>query len=128
MADYELTVGAGNLGKDPEIRQTPRGPVVSLSIAQPVKFSKDAPDPLWFNAAVWDHGLQNVVKNTLRKGARVVVFGKRKEDRKGENGRIYRDIDVYRIGTVDFLFPLDKTPGQPARPSEAAVDDDDLPF
>lgn len=128
MADYTLSRIAGNVGSDPTFRDTSKGKVLVFSVAQPVKFGKDAPDPEWYNVAVWDHGMQQVVQKNIRKGDRVVVVGPRKPDRPAENGKVYRDITGYRIGKVDYLFPLDSAPGQPVNQTPSDQAEDDLPF
>lgn len=136
MADYELSRVVGNVGTAPEKRQTTKGDVVVFSVAQPVKFGREAPDPEWYNVAVWDHGMQELVLSKIRKGSAVVVAGKRKPDRHGDNGKVYRDITAYRVGTVDYLFPVDNAPGGPSENNrsaqgwgKAAPDkEDDLPF
>ena len=131
MADYTLDVIAGNVGTGPEERETPNGDkIVSFSVAQPVRFGKEAPDPVWFQVAVWDSALRGLVKSKIRKGLPVVIFGRRKPDRQ-YNGKTYRDFTAYRVGIAEYLFPLDRAPGRPAaqsQPRQAPDADDDLPF
>ena len=131
MADYILDVIAGNVGTNPEERTTPSGDkVLSFSVAQPQKFGKEAPEPFWFQVAVWDAPLRGLVKQQIKKGKPVVIFGRRKPDRQ-HNGKTYRDFTAYRIGIAEYLFPLDRAPGQPAQesqPRQAPDADDELPF
>ena len=128
MADYELSYVTGNVGGDPEERDTPKGKVVAFSVAQAIRFGKDAPKPKWVNIAIWDNGMRALVMSKIRRGVAVTVAGKMQEKTVGD--RTYYNMHGYRVGFVEYLFPLDKTPsGQPPRqqtPSEAA--EDDLPF
>lgn len=127
MADYTLSTIAGNVGKEPEERDTTKGKVLSFSVAQAVKFSKDAPPPDWYNVAVWDDGMRDLVKKTIHKGDRVVVIGPVKE--RQYEGKTYKDISGYRVGKVDYLFPgRPETGGAAAGPRQAPDADDDLPF
>ena len=129
MADYEISVIAGNVGQAPEKRQTPSGAtVVGFTVAQPKQLKKDAAEPTWFNVAVWDAGLREMVLAQIKKGMPVTVMGKRKPDRQGQNGKTYRDIDAYRVGKTDYLFPLNREVGPAQRQTPSDEAEDDLPF
>lgn len=126
--DYELYITSGNVGQPPEERMAGDQKVITFSVAQPKKFGKDAPEPKWHNITVWDEGLKQLVRNRIKKGTPVVVYGKMTERNSG--GKTYYNMNAYRIGIVDILFPLDKAPGRPAEPTvrQAPDSDDDIPF
>lgn len=71
----------GNLGKDPEIRQTTNGnKVASFSVAVTEKWKSKAGEMQerteWVNVVVWSEGLVGVVEKYLSKGSKVFISGK----------------------------------------------------
>lgn len=80
MAGEGIITVTGNLGNDPELRQTPNGAwVTSFSIANTprVKKNNDWQDgeTIWFRCFVWGKDATGAA-NELRKGSRVVVTGR----------------------------------------------------
>lgn len=80
MAGEPIITVTGNLGTDPEMRQTPTGvTVASFNLANTprVKKNNDWQDgeTTWFRCFVWGRDATGAV-NELRKGARVLVTGR----------------------------------------------------
>ncbi len=80
----------GHLGKDPEVRVTPKGSkVCSFNIAVNRRWKgssgedKEATD--WFNVEAWGH-LGEICKQYLRKGRLVFLEGQLRTDRYEHNG------------------------------------------
>jgi len=80
----------GHLGKDPEVRVTPKGLKVctfSIAVSRRWKSSagedKEATD--WFNVEAWGH-LGEICKQYLRKGRLVFLEGQLRTDRYEHDG------------------------------------------
>ena len=130
MANETLITVIGNLTADPELRFTNSGaPVVNFTIAStPRTFDKTTNewadgDPMFLNCSQWRKPAENVAES-LRKGMRVIVYGRLKsrsyEDKEG-NRRTVFEIDVEEVGpslrfaTADVQRAGDA--GQGARPA-----------
>lgn len=132
-APRKLEFVIGNVGRKGEYRTTPTGKeVFGFSVARPVSFSQDAPAPQWFEIAVWDKSIAAQLEDRIYAGARVAVVGPVRVNEK--DGKTYRNMDAYRIGFVEFIFPsndefADKVPDK-VRPAkkEEVPEDDDLDF
>jgi len=86
----------GNLGGDPEERQTPNGKaVVEFSVA--VNLGKDK-DPNWYRVSVFGKS-QEYCKNYLTKGAKVAVTGDLKMNE--SNGKSYLNVVAYSVQGLD---------------------------
>lgn len=115
---WHSVVVVGNLGKDPEMRYTPKATAVTtLSVAVNEGFGDNA-ETLWFNVSVWGNQAE-ACNEHLKKGQQVVVFGKLKPDKETGNPRLFQrkdgsygtTYDVWanevRFGkkdTEDFIF------------------------
>jgi single-strand DNA-binding protein len=80
----------GRLGKDPEVRATPKGLKVStFSLAVSRRWKNSAGEekeaPAWFNVEAWGH-LGEVCKQYLRKGRLVFLEGQLRTDRYEHEG------------------------------------------
>ncbi|WP_353107818.1 single-stranded DNA-binding protein [Gordonia sp. (in: high G+C Gram-positive bacteria)] len=105
MPDTIITV-IGNMTADPELRFTPSGaPVASFTIAStPRTFDKQTNEykdgePLFLRCSIWRDAAENVAE-TLRKGMRVVAYGKLKQrtwEKDGER-RTSVELEVTDIG------------------------------
>lgn len=96
----EQTTIAGNVGQPPVKKTTAKGDVVNFTIAE--NMGKDVP-PKWHRVAVWNEGLQNPVLKQIKKGSRVVATGKAYTTQ--YNGQDQFNMNAYRVGLVDYLFP-----------------------
>src|SRR3546814_14900574 len=81
----------GNLGADPEIRSLGEGngEVASLRIATSERWKDRATgepreNTEWHSVSVFGEGLVNVVRNYLKKGAKVYIEGRSEERRVGK--------------------------------------------
>lgn len=82
----------GNLGKDPELRYTPKGvAVTTLNVAVNEGFGDNA-ETLWFNVSVWGNQAE-ACKEHLSRGQQVIVTGKLKPDNETGNPRTYQRKD-----------------------------------
>jgi len=110
----------GNIGKDPELKQTQGGDdVCSFSVAVRQGFKQDAPT-VWYRCSVWGKR-GRTIKDNLVKGAKVTVIG---ELTIGE----YQSKPQYdvRVADVDWAPSGQKRDSAPASQSRSAFADDDL--
>lgn len=124
----------GNVGAAPTEETTPTGKkVVNFSVADPVGYGREAPEPNWHKVAVWDDSIREQVMAKINKGDLVAVAGP--VETRDVNGRTYRNMTAWRIGKVQLFVPQrDNFAGAPganiaqAEPQitgTAKVDDDD---
>jgi single-strand DNA-binding protein len=67
----------GNLGRDPELRYTGQGtPVLSFSLAHTDRPKNREPRTQWFRVLMWGKMAEWFGASGLRKGQRVIVFGR----------------------------------------------------
>ena len=67
----------GNLGRDPELRYTGQGtPVLSFSLAHTERPKDREPRTQWFRVLIWGKLAERFSESRLRKGQRVIVFGR----------------------------------------------------
>src|SRR5262245_38414586 len=100
-----MVVLIGNLGKDPEIRQTNNGKsVANFTIATSETWrdrdGERQEKTEWHNCQVWIEGLVKVVEQYLSKGDKVSVVGKiqtRKWQDKDGNDRYSTEIVVDKL-------------------------------
>ena len=92
-----ITILAGNLGKDPEIRMTPNGKKVAyFSLAV-----KNGENTEWFNCQAWDRQADYLEKYA-HKGDLVMCRGKATQQVfEGKNGRVDRVIfTMYEVTSI----------------------------
>ena len=66
----------GNLGSDPEVKQTGEYELCTFSLAHtPWSKTKGEGEPIWFKVTVWGNKVEGVSRE-LRKGDSVTVTGK----------------------------------------------------
>lgn len=115
-------VMSGNVGKDPEIRETTNGTkVATYSLAVYRANPKDKEKPLtdWYNVVAWGEQAEQVVTN-LKKGTKVLVTGRFQT-------RNYEDKDGKRVYVTElfqdgfWLAPKKEDTG-------STKDDSSLPF
>jgi single-strand DNA-binding protein len=110
-----LGIFSGNLGRDPEMRQTNNDSVLSFSIGVKTG-NRDTDQTMWVDCSMWGKRGQ-AVQPYLRKGSRVTVSGSLKLD-------TYQDKatgapkTVLRL-TVQELDLPPKSEGLPGRPAPA---------
>lgn len=103
----------GNLGRDPEVRQTQTGQrIVSLSIATSERWKDQRSGETrerteWHRVIIWNEGLGEIAERYLTKGAKIFLEGKlttRKWQDSDGKDRYSTEIHVTPFnGTLTFL-------------------------
>ena len=117
----------GNLGKDPEIKQTTNGNQFAKFSMATTEKRKDGDKTEWHNVVVWDEYATKFVGNYLKKGSQVYLEGKietRTWDKDGEK-RYATEIVVPKFGGV--LMGGSKPEGM-APQAAVANQDNEIPF
>lgn len=89
---------SGNVGKDPEKRQTQSGVVVatySVGVYRPNPKDKDKPLTDWFNIVAWGDQANQVLEH-VKKGSKVLLTGKFQT-------RNYDDKDGKKVYVTEFM-------------------------
>ncbi len=137
----------GNLGRDPEVRQTQKGDkVVSFSIATSETWTdresgerKDRTE--WHRVVIFQSGLAGVAERILHKGSKVYIEGQLRTRKytNSEGREIYTTEVVLGPGSTLILLSGNgngredgsmEDGSAPSQTEEVAVDtiDDDIPF
>ena len=122
----------GNVGRDPETRQTKAGDVLSFSVAVSEGLAKYDPDTKkmevptrWYRVSVWDEELQKAARTFVR-GDKIAVKGTlTAREWQGKTTEEVYAVAFATVGTWTWRTAREGTPPQTA-PARAA--DDDLPF
>jgi single-strand DNA-binding protein len=138
---YNKVLLAGNIGKDPEIRELSNGKMASLSLAYTEKWKsktgekKESTD--WFNLVAFGP-VADIIDKYINKGDNVFVEGKQKNNNYEKNGqKVYSNqIVIDSIRKVNFSEAApqqytqnDKPAGHPISiKQESSSDDSDVPF
>lgn len=126
--DINIAIISGNLGRDPDYRQTQSGKsVCRLSVASNRRWrdpsGQEQEETQWHRVVVWGRQAEHCAKH-LHKGSPVLVKGHlnttRFEDRDGGQARFVTEIVA---NFVRFLGP--KGPGRGRERDEADWDDED---
>ena len=98
MSNEPSTTLVGNLAADPEIRYAQNGaPVCNFTVAQtPRTLNKSTNEwvdgePLWVRCTAWNELAENIAQS-LKKGHRVIVYGRFGSHSYEYNGQQRRDI------------------------------------
>jgi single-strand DNA-binding protein len=97
----------GNLGHDPELKQTPKGnSVTTLSIATSRKIKRGdgvwQPATEWHRAVAWGNRAESCVRH-LKKGNRVYIEGAlQMRNWKGKNGEDRKSTEIL-VNDIKFL-------------------------
>ena len=123
----------GNLGRDPEVRQTQTGNTVArLSVATTYK-GKGEPETEWHKVAVFGRQAE-ACQSYLQKGSKVAVTGRIRTQSYEKDGVKRYSTEIVAM-SVEFLDPRESNPRR--EPSRAPVSDydpgdgygdDDIPF
>ena len=128
MSSVNKVILLGNIGKDPEVRETKAGNIVNLVMATSEKYTDKSgqkqENTEWHNLVVFGK-LADVVSKYVKKGDKLYVEGsittRKWEDKEG-NTRYNTEI---KVRDLTMLGGGEKKP----QPELASVDDgDDLPF
>ena len=130
MSSVNKVILLGNIGKDPEVRETKAGNIVNLVMATSEKYTDKSgqkqENTEWHNLVVFGK-LADVVAKYVKKGDKLYVEGsittRKWEDKEG-NTRYNTEI---KVRDLTILGGGEKKP-QPALASVDDGDSDDLPF
>jgi len=91
VSSYQRVIIEGNLGRDPEVRQTASGKsVTSFSVAVNERRGQDAGHTEWFNCVCWEKTAE-IAGQYLHKGDQVLLEGRLQtrewQDRDGQQRR-----------------------------------------
>ena len=76
MASYNKITLVGNVGRDPELRQTPNSKVVDFSIAINEPARGNQPEKTeWYRVSFWDRRAETIAQY-VRKGTQIMVEGR----------------------------------------------------
>lgn len=123
----------GNLGKDPEIRNTKSGTLVANFSVATTRKTKDGKETDWHNIVIFgDNLIDKVIRPYIKKGSQVMVQGSsqtRSWDDKTGMKRYKTEIVVSGPGSTITLGQSNDR--QQEQPAPASRDDDfgeDVPF
>lgn len=136
MSSVNKVILIGNMGQDPELKETSGGTAVcNISLATS-SFVKDEEKTEWHRVTLWDKTAENVAKY-MKKGSKLYVEGRLQtrqwEDDDG-NTRYATEVVAERVAFLDSK-PKDEQPatknksqaGTKTRRASKPVDDD-MPF
>ena len=122
----------GNLGKDPEVRNTSGGTAVAtLSIATNSRYKDKSGEwqdkTEWHNAVLWDK-LADVAQQYLKKGNMVYIEG-RLQTRSWEDEKTKQKKYMTEIVVSELIMLGGKEGGAaPVEKKKVEIDDSDIPF
>ena len=130
MSSVNRVILLGNIGKDPEVRETKAGNIVNLTMATSEKYTDKSgqkqENTEWHNLVVFGK-LADVVAKYVKKGDKLYVEGsittRKWEDKEG-NTRYNTEI---KVRDLTMLGGVEKKSTQPAAVA-VGDDEDDLPF
>jgi len=100
VSNYEpLYQTVGRVGRDPEIKQSTKGPFVTFSVA--INQQYDDTPPLWIDVSVFNEGLQASVLRDIYKGAKVAIEGAYSV--REYEGKSYPRVMAFAVGLVEWL-------------------------
>lgn len=101
MASVNKQILIGNLGKDPELRQTASGKAVcNFSVATTEKRGGEE-ETTWHNVVAWEKNAENAAKY-LKKGSSVYVEGRTTKRKYEKDGQQRESVEVV-ADKVTFL-------------------------
>jgi len=130
MSSVNKVILLGNIGKDPEVRETKAGNIVNLTMATSEKYTDESgqkqENTEWHNLVVFGK-LADVVAKYVKKGDKLYVEGsittRKWEDKEG-NTRYTTEV---KVRDLTMLGGGEKKSTQPAAVA-VGDDEDDLPF
>jgi len=138
---YNKVLLAGNIGKDPEIRELSNGKMASMSLAYTEKWKSKAGEKKestdWFNLVAFGP-VAEIIEKYINKGDNVFIEGKQKNNNYEKNGqKVYSNqIVIDSIRKVNFSEAAPQRSTQNNKPAghpinikqESSSDDSDVPF
>lgn len=119
---------AGNVGRDPQRRNSDNGDWATFSVAVTKQYTDDDSGTQWVDVSVSKPNLVEAVLSQVSKGSKVVVEGAIKVVNKG--GNTYHNMKGFRVGLVDYIGVGggQSRPQQQAQAQPAAAEDDGWGF
>lgn len=130
MAGYANITIVGNVGKDPEQKDSKAGPMAKFSVG--VSTRRDA-ETQWFNVTAWGKTAEVVMKY-VKKGGSVLVSGELQvRQYQDKQGQTKSSVDVNARELVLLGKKDDAANERPVSPAkfqapQKPILDDDLPF
>lgn len=137
MAINTVTI-SGNIGREPEMRQTSGGMAVlgfSMAVNERRKNNQGEWDDYtnWIDVSIFGNRAQGLAPY-LHKGMKLTVKGKLRYSKWEKDGQTRSKLEVI-VEDVDFMSPRSDGSQQNQQPSQEAtyveatyIDDDDIPF
>ena len=129
MADRTLIHVIGTISQSPQWRETAKGNILSLSVAETLKFRTKETEGVsrFFDTVVWDEEVGKAVARDLYKGAKVAIEGTYAEQE--YNGQVRHSLYAYKIWPLDTCYQKprdgDHTTGtRQAAPVQKSDEDD----
>lgn len=131
MSSVNKVILLGNIGKDPEVRETKAGNIVNMVMATSEKYTDKSGQKQekteWHNLVVFGK-LADVVSKYVKKGDKLYVEGsittRKWEDKEG-NTRYTTEV---KVRDLTMLGGAEKKSTQPAAVAVGEDEDDLLPF
>lgn len=124
MSSVNKVILLGNVGKDPEIRNTQDGrPIANFSIATSERWRDKASGEQkekteWHNVVVFNENIAKVVEQYVKKGAKIYVEGQMQTRKWEKDGVTHYSTEVVLKGFKDSLVLLgDRSSGSSNRAS-----------
>jgi len=130
MAGMSQVTVMGNLGRDAQLRSTPKGDsVCNFSVCANVRKGRDDV-PVWYDCTMWGKRAEALAQY-LTKGTIVCVTGQlvpREYKGKDDELRQSLDVDVRELAFAGGGGGAAPDRGQQRNQSAPPVDDEDIPF
>lgn len=115
----------GNLGKDPDVKQTPSGNYVAKFSLATTAGSKEKKYTEWHTLEAWDKQAE-LAGAYLKKGSKVLVEGRLKTEKWTDKENVERWTTKVVVGHIEFVDTKPKD--EAAQVSKTPTTVDDIPF
>ena len=129
---YHKVITVGRLGRDPEMRYTPKGDAVtSFSIATDRQYKDGSgatvKETVWFRVSAWGK-LAETCNQYLKKGKMVLVEGRLIADPASGGPRVFQKSDGSQGASFEINASEVRFLSSQGENEQRAPDDDDVPF
>lgn len=121
MSDRDRLVYRNGFLARPEVKQTPKGRVLTFGLGMPHNYDEGA-EVTFVDVDVWNEDVIESVSG-LKRGARIAVEGYAKS--REHNGKTYHSISATRVGVIDYFRRNNSAQAQSV---VSDYDDEELPF
>jgi single-stranded DNA-binding protein len=127
MADRTLIHVIGTISQSPQWRETSKGNILSLSVAETRKYRTQdhEGESRFYDAVIWDENVGKAVARDLYKGSKVAVEGTYAQQE--YDGKVRHSLYAYKIWPLDDCYqkPKDGDHTTGTRQSAPKEDEDD---